>query len=378
MNKTLSLVVALSVSFLMCSCSKAEEKGVPADKNPAAKTEPFVKDKADEKPAKDAAAKDSKADPLAFLPEIVAKIGDDKITKADIEAEFKPIISMMKENGQLEKIPPEVWKKEVIGAVTNIVNTKLLTKLAEDNGYKPDPAGAEVEYKKMTEKIPPEQLTATLAKQGMTPELIKARISVGLAIQKWVDEKIASTIKISDEDVEKFYNDNKDKFKKPETVKASHILIRPEPIDEEKAKAMSDEDKKKANDEQKQKALKKAQDLLASLKNGEDFAKLAKENSTCPSKENGGDLGTFERGKMVPEFEKAAFAMKVGDMSDVVETKFGYHIIKLTEKNEAETVSLKDVKDYITENLKKQKVSEAVQATIEAEKKNKKVEILIN
>jgi len=185
-------------------------------------------------------------------------------------------------------------------------------------------------------------------------------------------------MKVSDDVVEKFYKENQDRFKKPESVRASHILIVPEALDAEKAKAMSDEEKKKASDGQKQIALKKAQEILARLKGGEDFAKLASENSSCPSKAKGGDLGTFARGNMVAEFEKSAFSLKSGEMSDIVETKFGYHIIKVSEKNNAETVSLKDAQGSIVEEMKNQKTSEVVKNLIEAEKQKKKVEVFVN
>jgi peptidyl-prolyl cis-trans isomerase C len=349
----------------------APVKAAPAPV-PTSKPEVFVN-----KPESKPAAEDVNADPLAFLPEVVAKIGDDTISKADIQGEFKPVISMMKENGQLGTIPAEMWKSEVKKRVSDMVSTKLLLKLAEDDGYKPEPAKAEEEFKKITAQLPPEQLAETLAKQGMTAETIKGRIAIGLAIQKWIEEKFAANIKISDEEAEKYYNENPERFKRPETVKASHILIKIDEIDPEKAKGMTDEQKNKASGELKQQALKKAQDILAQLKNGGDFAKLATENSACPSKEKGGDLGTFDKGKMAPEFEKSAFSLKPGETSDVVETEFGYHIIKTTEKNDAGVMPFKDVKGFLVDGLKKQKTSQAIQEKIETEKKNRKVEIFV-
>jgi peptidyl-prolyl cis-trans isomerase C len=324
------------------------------------------------------ASKGENVDPLAFLPDLVAKIGDEKITKADIILEFKPIIAMMNESGQLDSIPADVWKAEVKERLDDIIATKLLLKLAEADGYKPEPAKAEEEFNKLTAQIPPEQLAETLKKQGMTPEAIKTRIAMGLAIQKWIEEKVVPNIKVSDEDAEKFYRENQERFKKPETVRASHILIKIDEIDPEKAKGMTDEQKKKASDELKQNALKQAQEILATLKQGGDFAKLAATNSDCPSKEKGGDLGTFERGKMSEEFEKSAFSLKPGELSDVVETEFGYHIIKTTEKKESEFMPFQEVKSFLVEGLKNQKTSEIIQDKLETEKKNKKVEIFIN
>ena len=384
MKKELYLMSALLILGSSYSTIGADEKTVPtaasavatAKATPvatsASKPETFLN-----KAATPAAEDAVNADPLAFLPDLVAKISDEKITKADIQAEFKPVIAMMKENGQLNTIPAEMWKTEVKKRVNDMIASKLLLNLAEADGYKPDTARAEEEFKKITAQMPPEQLADTLAKQGMTVEAVKGRIAIGLAIQKWIEDKVAVNIKVSDEDAEKFYNENQTRFKKPETVRASHILIKIDEIDPDKAKGMTDEQKKTASDELKQQALKKAQDILAKLKQGEDFAKLATENSACPSKEKGGDLGAFAKGQMTPEFEKSAFSLKPGEISDVVETEFGYHIIKTTEKNDAGITPFKDVKGILVEGLKKQKISQIILEKIESEKKNKNVEIFV-
>ncbi len=104
---------------------------------------------------------------------------------------------------------------------------------------------------------------------------------------------------------------------------------------------------------------------------------LAKEYSTCPSSKQGGDLGFFGKGQMVPSFEKAAFALKPGEISNVVETQFGYHVIKLTEKKPAVTTDFNEVKAKIEEFLKGQKVNEAIQKYLAETKKTAKIEILM-
>jgi peptidyl-prolyl cis-trans isomerase C len=126
-------------------------------------------------------------------------------------------------------------------------------------------------------------------------------------------------------------------------VRASHILITPKP------EPGADPNKAKAD------AKKTAEDLLKQIKGGADFADLAKKNSSCPSAAKGGDLDWFGKGRMVPEFDKAAFAMKVGEVSDIVETQFGYHIIKLTARRAAGTMSFEDAKPDIMEFLKQTK-----------------------
>jgi peptidyl-prolyl cis-trans isomerase C len=183
-----------------------------------------------------------------------------------------------------------------------------------------------------------------------------------LLISSFVESAFISKTVVSEADVRSFYDKNQDKFKQSESVKASHILIG---VD---AKATIDE---------KTKAREKAEKLKKELAGGADFAALAKGNSTCPSSQQGGDLGFFGKGQMVPAFEKAAFALKPGEVSDVVETQFGYHIIKLTEKKAAATTDFKDVKAKIEEFLKGQKVNESIQKYLEETKKTAKIELLL-
>jgi peptidyl-prolyl cis-trans isomerase C len=183
-----------------------------------------------------------------------------------------------------------------------------------------------------------------------------------LLISRYVETNFASKATVSEEDIHAFYDKNPDKFKQNETVKASHILIG---VD---AKATADE---------KKKARKKAEKLQKEVAKGADFAALAKTNSTCPSAAQGGDLGFFGKGQMVPAFEKSAFALKVGGISPVVETQFGYHIIKLTDKKPASSVDFKDAKTKIEEFLKGQKVNDAIQKYLADTKKTAKIEMLL-
>ncbi len=142
--------------------------------------------------------------------------------------------------------------------------------------------------------------------------------------------KILGDVQVGQKDIEAFYESNKDSFKTGETVRARHILV----------------DNKE-----------KAEELLLKLKNGKDFAETASENSSCPSKANGGDLGTFEKGRMVPEFDEAVFALDIGEISDVIQTQFGYHVIKLEEKNEPRDLSFDEMKEKIKEHLLAQEKS---------------------
>nr|WP_218059056.1 peptidylprolyl isomerase [Orenia metallireducens] len=144
-------------------------------------------------------------------------------------------------------------------------------------------------------------------------------------LSQFAIKNLLEKVAVDDNEIEEFYNQNKDRFKKPESVQASHILVKEE---------------------------KKAEEILNQLKEGLAFAEAVKKYSTCPSKARGGDLGDFTRGKMVPEFEQAAFAMEEGEVSnEPVKTQFGYHIIKVTAKNEAASSPLEEVKAQVEQQL---------------------------
>lgn len=162
--------------------------------------------------------------------------------------------------------------------------------------------------------------------------------------------KITESIALSDAQVRQAYEQNKDHYRVPDRVKARHILLMTQ------GKPASEEPKLKAQ----------AEDLLKQLKGGADFAELAKKYSDDPgSKEKGGDLGWFGKGQMVPEFEAATFALKPNEISGVVKTSYGFHIIQVLEKEQAHLKTFDEVKDQIATELKKQKGQQLVQSTLD-------------
>ena len=182
-----------------------------------------------------------------------------------------------------------------------------------------------------------------------------------MAINKMMEAEVAEPSPATDADVQDFYDKNPDKFKQPESVRASHILILT----------------KKADEAAKKAARAKIDGVLKRVKAGEDFAALAKENSEDGSAAQGGDLGFFPRGQMVPAFDQAAFALKPGEISDVVTSQFGYHIIKLTEKKAASVVPLEQVKPRVLEFLTNQKKQQRVDGFINEAKEKAKIEVLV-
>jgi peptidyl-prolyl cis-trans isomerase C len=151
--------------------------------------------------------------------------------------------------------------------------------------------------------------------------------------QEYKTKVVMKNVTVTEEDLKKHYTANEKQYTDPEQVKARHILIKV-------ATGAPEEEKKKAKE--------KAEGLLKRLKEGEDFSKLAEEFSEDPtSKKKGGDLGFFPRGRMVKPFEDAAFSLKNGQISGVIETQFGYHIIKMEDRKEAKVKPFEEVKEAV-------------------------------
>jgi len=170
-------------------------------------------------------------------------------------------------------------------------------------------------------------------------------------IQQIVAVALEGVEPVSQDEIQAFYDENPFYFQTAEQVAARHILISTEGL---------------TTDEEKSEAFARTNDIREELLAGADFATVAQEKSEGPSSVSGGDLGTFGRGQMVPPFEQAAFGLAVGEISEIVETQFGYHIILVTEKVEAQTAPLEDVSPSIEQFLAGQKQDTALEAYVDA------------
>jgi peptidyl-prolyl cis-trans isomerase C len=202
-----------------------------------------------------------------------------------------------------------------------------------------------------------------VAAQGLTMDQLRAQARTSVEVAKVIDAEVTLKVAVQDAEVNTFYQQNPERFKQGETVHASHILIAlpPNPTPAQKTAAKA-----------------KAQAVLKQVKGGADFATVARAQSQDPgSGEKGGDLGFFPKGQMNPQFEDAAFALKPGAVSAVVETQFGYHIIKVHERRAPRTAPLAEVsgqiKDYLTLGQREQKL----QQLVEQVKSKSKIDILV-
>lgn len=263
--------------------------------------------------------------------------------------DFKKTVATYKES--ISKMyGKELWDQEVKDGVKykdemkkailqQMVQEQVIYQEAKKEKLEAKTTEVDKQFKQLKESMKKDkEYEKFLKDNGIDDEFLKAQLTKDITIQNFKNNFDKKT-KVTDEEMKKYYEENKKNYVDDE-VKASHILI--STVDPKTNKPVSEEKKKEAK--------KKAEDVYAKVKSGEDFAKLAKENSDDGSAANGGDLGFFSKGQMVPEFEKAAFSMDKGEVSDIVETQFGYHIIKVTDKKHKE-YTFDEVKDNIKQNL---------------------------
>jgi peptidyl-prolyl cis-trans isomerase C len=225
----------------------------------------------------------------------------------------------------------------------NLIGSELLYQESQKSGTKVEEKEINDTFNEQKAQFSNEaEFQDTLKQYKFSESTFKDQIKVGLTIQNFINKKFT----VSDEEAKKFYDDNPAEFQEAAQARVSHIMIM---VDSAADQAKKDE------------AKKQMEVVLQRLKAGEDFAALAKEVSQDTySKDNGGDLDYFSKGQMVQAFEDAAFALKPGEISNVVETEYGYHIIKLTDKKDATTKNYEDSKESIINYLKNSKVTKYV------------------
>jgi len=364
MKKTSSaiMVAGIASSMLLGAPMFAADKAAAPAAPAATKATPAAK-----------AAKP--VDNWAFLPEVVAEIDGKKITKVEVVA----LINEQLPANAGAMLTPELCKKLAPGVVNSIVDQEVRLKLAAAKGFLPSEQLAGEAFDDWMKSIPQDKIGVfekQLAAQNKTIKSYRAEV-VGdknaqkiAAIRTWIRKDIEPSVKIADADIAKFYAENKSKFEVPPMIKASHILIKP--------KDDSEAAKKEAKAE--------AEKLLADIKAGKiTFEKAAEEKSACPSGKQKGSLGEFPRGEMDADFDNAAFALKVGELSGVVQTQFGYHIIRkdgekpgksfgLGDKPEGQTITIKEI---IEKYLHNQKVQKAINDQLATAKKTFKVQVFV-
>ena len=288
----------------------------------------------------------------------VASVNGVVITQDVFDKEMAHVRSQFARSGRpLSESQSADIKKRIL---ETLINRELLYQESQHKDIKIEDKEVNEQFDIVKKRFPSEKAyKETLLKANITEAELKSDIREGLAIQQFVDKYLAQDVKVSETDVKDFYKNNPNMFTRPEQVKASHILIKVEP---------------QADEATKDKANKKIKEVQKKLQAGQDFASLASEFSEGPSNVNGGDLGYFSRGHMLKPFEEAAFNLKTGEVSDIVETSAGYHLIKVVDRKPESVVGYDDVKDKIAQHLEQEKRGRAVKADIEKLKEKAVIE----
>ena len=312
--------------------------------------------------AEAATAPKAKAKPL-FADEIIAKGKGFEIKRSQLDDAVIGIkANLAAQNRQLSPEESATVERQVLD---RLIQVQLLLQKATDA----DRAKA----KEVAQKRIGDARQRATSEEAFKRQLKAAGLDENTLTSRLVEEATAEQVllrelkvSVPDDQVRKFYDENPARFEQPEVVRAAHVLIATKDL------ASGTE----LTDDQKKEKLKKAEDVLKKAKDGEDFAKLAKEYSDDPgSKDKGGEY-TFPRGQMVPPFEAAAFSLKTNEVSGIVTTSFGYHIIKLYEKVPAKKVDYDKVSSDLKQYLSNQEIQKLLPDYSKKVRLEAKVEIL--
>lgn len=298
------------------------------------------------------------------LPAIVARVNGEEITRE----EFEKMIQTIVDSNQGRPIPDHRRDEILRSLLDQLVVYTLLNQEAKARGLTATEAEIDARVQTARDQVRQQSGSADafdrlLTQRNLTLDAFRQDARKDISATKVMDAELATLPGATDADAKDFYAKNPNEFEQPEQAQASHILIAAKPTDDAAAKA---------------KARATIDSLLKRVKAGEDFGALAKQYSADPgSGANGGDLGTFPRGRMVPAFDQAVFSLKPGQISEVVTTEFGYHIIKLTAVKPGGVVAFEEARPQIRQFLERQKKQERQQAYIEQLKKKAKVEVLL-
>jgi len=302
------------------------------------------------------------AAPNALFPAVVARVNGKPILGRDLEQRVRAELATI--GNPAWKDLREDYRNEVTSrSLSQLLGDELLYQKAVASGIVVTQAEIQAEFDKVAKTYPSDAaLNAMLAERGLDRKALSRALGKNVAVQRYIEQNIAKKLVVAPAEVSEYYNAHPDEFKHPNLIRTSHILI-----------AVP----QGAAPEQDERAKQLARALLDRAKKGEDFAKLAKENSVDASASQGGDVGLTETGELAPEYEAAAADLKVGEISGLVRTQFGYHIIKLTDRKKEGMATLDEVRSQLSDFLKSQKEDAEVGKLVKTLQSQAKIEILI-
>lgn len=299
-----------------------------------------------------------------FGDEVIARGKSFEIKRSQLDAAMLSFKALVAARGQT--LPPAADLQVQRELLQQLIRVQMLVGRAKPEDKAEGRRVGEKRYEQVLERAGSlENLTRQLKSVGITPEQLKERLIEEATAEAVIRREVQ--VNVTDDDVRKFYEENPAQFEEPERLRASHLLLRTvdattrEPLPEEVRQAKR----------------KQIEELLQRARSGEDFAALVRQYSEDPgSKDRGGEY-VFARGQMVPEFEVAAWSLQPGQISDVVTTQFGYHIIKLLERLPARRVPFDEVKEQIRDYLTTQAIQKALPDYVRKIRAQENVEVLV-
>lgn len=252
-------------------------------------------------------------------------------------------------------------KKQVL---ENLIVRELLYQEAVKRGIKVPEAAVAAELERLKKRLDPKSdLAGTLGQLGLSEQSVREKVARGMVVQQFIDREFAQQGKVSEAEVANYYRDHVEQYRQPYRLRLSHILVKSDPY---------------WGQEQKGEARARLESLRKDLLAGDDFAQLAQEHSECYSRKKGGDLGYFLPGQLSQKMEEAALALKPGEVSGVVEDRYGLHLLKVTEFREAAQLPLERVREEIRQELARERQLKALAPYVKKLRASAKVELLLN
>ncbi len=275
--------------------------------------------------------------------QIVAIVNDDIVTFSELKKVLNPIYMQYEKMYEGDELVEKMVKarNEVL---QQLISNKLLTQAAKSKGVTVDPKDIDERIAQIKERFPGEDaMTKALANDGLTLDNLKKNIEEQLLVRGLVQQELAHKAMVSPKEVETFYREHIGDFSEGETIDVCNILIK----------------HKKRDPSEPDKAWEMINNLHKEIKGGANFEVMAQRYSEGPNADKGGDMGFFPRGSMMKEIEDVAFNMKAGEVSEVIKTELGYHILFLKARKASRQIPLTEVSKDIEKELFQQKIEEA-------------------
>jgi peptidyl-prolyl cis-trans isomerase C len=347
------LICAVLLAAAAVGCQKPTASSTTAATKPSISTPPAA--------GAPALAAPPKIKPVpAVLPDPIATVNGEKISKAELEAAIR---SVELQNGG-RSVPPERRDEIYRGVLDNLVSIRVLRQEVTARHMTASDADILAHINQLRKQFPSEAaFRQAMAQQHVSQEKLRDDARMDLLVNRLLESEVNGRLSVKPGDVSAFYEKNPDQFTQSETVRASHIFVIVPPGADANTKAA---------------AKARAEEALKAVRAGKDFAAVARAYSQDGgSAQRGGDLGFVPRGQTAPAFENAAFSLKVGQISDVVESPFGFHVIKVTERRPGRAVPFPEAAARIQQYLEQQQRQELGKAFVDGLKAKRKVEIFI-